>query len=1315
MVSIKIKETSNTPTARIVSPDLKTKANLLLDSGSEINIIKKPALPESAIINEQEIIEVRGITATSLVTLGQTIIQVAGHPVTFHVVDDSLLINQDGILGSEFFAKYGARLDYGQKHIKWGDIYIPFDTKEKIIVPKRSSVPCTINIANPEENEGFIPKIEPIKGVYFGNAVVKNHKGRGYLRIINTTSRDYEFTVPTIVIKKFATPTPPSHTTCNAVSASEGNRFDKIMELLRLEHLNEEEKRNVEALIRKNQDRFHLPGETLEGTDILQHEIATTDEIPINVKQYRYPPVHREEINRQIQELLETDVVESSTSPYNSPLWIVPKKPDSQGNKRWRMVIDYRKLNDKTIGDAYPLPNITEILDQLGSAKYFSTFDLASGFHQIRMSSKDAHKTAFSTPYGHFQFKRMPFGLKNAPATFQRLMNSILSGLQGIELFVYLDDIVIYSTSIHEHEIKFNQLMDRLRRAKLQLQPDKCEFLRHEVKYLGHVISENGVKPDPKKIEAVSNFPRPRKSKNIKQFLRLAGYYRRFIPNFSKVAKPLTQLLKKDVAFKWTENQENAFNTLKTALITEPILQYPDFSQPFNLTTDASGYAVGGILSQGPIGKDLPIAYASRLLNPAEQNYSTIEKECLAIVYSAMHFRPYLYGRKFTIITDHKPLVWMHSIKDPTSRIWKWKLKLADFEFDIIHKEGKANANVDALSRNPPEVCLPIRKREEDPPSRYPAPKRFELDTLTEDSPIFEVKPRELSQHNRPGKQGKISIRKHVTIEETPTKHFDHALAEIDVNTDEETITQEITDIDKTNEEEPPITIPEPIQQQGKDAMPAVLSELRILETRDSITRVNDHRIIFVDIHGTPIDKGALEMKEAGKLPYYRDLMLGRVILNQDSGKYIVSLPVKEDRNSPITPENILNSLKSLLDVVKENQLTSFSISKTNLEEIPWRYTIRKLKEVFMGETIAITICTGEIIIPPVEARSNIIREKHESPIAGHKGVTKTYQRVRQYYYWKTMKKEIQEYVRTCKECQLKKLTRIKTRQPMVLTDTPGKAFDKISMDIVGPLPQTQKGNKYILTIQDLLTKYSIGIPMAGISSAEIADVFVKQFICRFGSPRAILTDQGANFTSSLMKKVAKRFRIKRYTTSAYHPQSNGSIERSHHVLTEYLNLYIENSRNWDEWVELAMFSYNTSVHEGTKFSPHELVFGHLAREPTGEMITEENMEPTYSEYLRDLFDKIVTVQQMARENLIKSKLKSKEYYDRRINPQNFKIGDLVYLLKEPKRGKFSDQYSGPHRVLEILENQNVMIEVKGIPRTVHLNKLKLAHNRNKQ
>jgi len=400
--------------------------------------------------------------------------------------------------------------------------------------------------------------------------------------------------------------------------------------------------------------------------------------------------VHKEEINKQVGTLLHDSIIEPSTSPYNFPLWIVPKKADSAGNKRWRMVIDYRALNEKT--------NITDILDQLGNAKYFSVFDLASGFHQIPMDPKDAPKTAFSTPYGHYQFKRMPFGLillkcnsfhilsvyiapsesdvdfhntldeleavirragsrKNAPATFQRLMDNVLMGLQGNELFVYMDDIVIYARSLQEHVIKFERLMQCLRNANLKLQPDKCEFLHKEVAYLGHIIGSDGVRPDPNKVSAIFRFPIPRNQKNIKQFLGLIGYYRRFIPQFSKIARPLTDLLKKDRIFIWDNHQIEAFEKFKNALCTEPMLQYPDFTQPFNLTIDASRHVIGGILSQGKIGKDLPIAYVLRVLNKAEQNYSTIEKECLAIVFCTKHFRPYLYGRKFTITTDHKPLV----------------------------------------------------------------------------------------------------------------------------------------------------------------------------------------------------------------------------------------------------------------------------------------------------------------------------------------------------------------------------------------------------------------------------------------------------------------------------------------------------------------------------------------------------------------------------------------------------------------------------------------------------------------------------------
>ena len=264
-----------------------------------------------------------------------------------------------------------------------------------------------------------------------------------------------------------------------------------------------------------------------------------------------------------------------------------------------------------------------------------------------------------------------------------------------------MDDIVVYAESLMGHTIKMKNLLGRLKTAGLTLQPDKCLFLRKEVVYLGHVICEEGVRPDPQKIQAVFAFPQPKTQKNVKQFLGLAGYYRRFIKDFAKIARPLNNLLQKGVPFIWGEAQERAFKTLREILCTAPLLQYPDFNKPFIVTTDASDYALGAVLSQGEIGKDLPVAYASRAMIGAELNYSTTEKELLAMVYAVKHFRPYLYGRKFYLVTDHRPLVWLHNLKGPISRLARWRVLLSDYDYEIVHKPGRVNANADALSRNP--------------------------------------------------------------------------------------------------------------------------------------------------------------------------------------------------------------------------------------------------------------------------------------------------------------------------------------------------------------------------------------------------------------------------------------------------------------------------------------------------------------------------------------------------------------------------------------------------------------------------------------
>jgi hypothetical protein len=356
------------------------------------------------------------------------------------------------------------------------------------------------------------------------------------------------------------------------------DREKEIQTQLRLEHLNTEERKLLVQTCLDYQDIFYLPGNKLSSTDAAGHVINVEPRTePINTRPYRLPETQKLEVDKQVKKLLQEEIIEESLSPWNSPILVIPKKLDASGQQKLRLVVDYRKLNEKTIGNAYPLPDITEILDQLGQAKYFSCLDLAMGYHQIDMDPSDIDKTAFSTKEGHWAYKRMPFGLKTAPATFQKMMKNVLSGLTGTRCFVFLDDIVIYANSLVDHDRKLRDVFRRLRKYNLKLQPDKCEFLQKEVTFLGHKISECRVKPDARKVESVKNFPTLKTVKQLKSFVSLVGYYRKFIPQFSKIAAPLHKLLKKDAKYMWEESHEVAFHTLKQKLTSPPILQYPDF------------------------------------------------------------------------------------------------------------------------------------------------------------------------------------------------------------------------------------------------------------------------------------------------------------------------------------------------------------------------------------------------------------------------------------------------------------------------------------------------------------------------------------------------------------------------------------------------------------------------------------------------------------------------------------------------------------------------------------------------------------------
>ncbi|KAD7479067.1 hypothetical protein E3N88_02203 [Mikania micrantha] len=407
-----------------------------------------------------------------------------------------------------------------------------------------------------------------------------------------------------------------------------------------------------------------------------------------------------QELSNQLQELLDKGFIRPSFSPWGAPVLFVKKKDGT-----FRMCIDYRELNKLTIKNRYPLPRIDDLFDQLQGAQYFSKIDLRSGYHQLRIQEEDIPKTAFRTRYGHYEFMVMPFGLTNAPAVFMDLMNRVCKPYLDQFVIVFIDDILIYSKNEKEHEQHLRTVLELLKEEQLYAKFSKCEFWLREVQFLGHVINSNGIHVDPAKIEAIKNWDVPTTPTEIRSFLGLAGYYRRFISNFSKIALPLTKLTQKSEPFVWTHKQEEAFQTLKQRLCNAPILTLPEGSDDFVVYCDASHQGLGCVLMQ----RDKVIAYASRQLKIHEKNYTTHDLELGAVVFALKIWRHYLYGTKCTIFTDHKSLQHIFDQKELNMRQRRWVELLNDYDCVIKYHPGKANVVADALSRK--ERVKPLRVR----------------------------------------------------------------------------------------------------------------------------------------------------------------------------------------------------------------------------------------------------------------------------------------------------------------------------------------------------------------------------------------------------------------------------------------------------------------------------------------------------------------------------------------------------------------------------------------------------------------------------
>lgn len=561
-------------------------------------------------------------------------------------------------------------------------------------------------------------------GLLASPALLSVTRGTTYVPVVNVGTRDVLLYPRTILgnLSNTQVVTLPSGVTevglVTATSSSQtvGSSIADQIEAIDLGALSSEDQGTARDLLRRYSGVFSTHEGDLGCTDLICHEIPLLDDAPVRQRYRRIHPSEYEVAKAHINQLLESHIIRESSSPYASPIVLVKKKDGSL-----RMCVDYRRLNAKTRKDAFPLPRIEESLDSLAGARWFSAMDLASGYNQVPVAEKDRAKTAFCTPFGLFEWNRMPFGLCNAPGTFQRLMQRLFGDQQCQTLLLYLDDIVIFSSTVAQHLERMDVVLGRLQREGLKAKLSKCAFFQREVHYLGHVISSKGVSTDPSKIEAVADWRQPATVSDLRSFLGFASYYRRFVEGFAKMAAPLHALVAELAGTKakraslriverqfpslWSEQCQLSFEALKRKLTAAPVLAYADFSLPFILEVDASHSGLGAVLSQEQEGGVRPVAFASRGLRPTERNmsnYSSMKLEFVALKWAMTEkFREYLLGHRCLVYTDNNPLAHLSSAKLGAVE-QRWASELAPFDFEIKYRSGRSNRNADALSRQHP-------------------------------------------------------------------------------------------------------------------------------------------------------------------------------------------------------------------------------------------------------------------------------------------------------------------------------------------------------------------------------------------------------------------------------------------------------------------------------------------------------------------------------------------------------------------------------------------------------------------------------------
>ena len=692
-------------------------ANLLIDTGATVTIINTKLfkqMPDVSLSPSQR--DILTANGESLQVEGRAVVDIQFENFQCSNIAVIANINVDGILGLDFMRSQSATIDIERNIVKvqghelgvqmLGQIgCYRVSVSETVTLPPRTesiidgkvedNVPVSFEVGLVEPTDDFRKADKAL----VGRALVSN-SNRIPLRLMNVSSEPKILYQGTIIAKVSPVDEIQSAESTDGQIAENVPIHLKDLYGKSVKDLTVSQAKRVSELLQKYGNIFSKDDADYGRTNKVKHQIEIENAKPVKEPPRRVPYHLQGDYDKAIDDMLAKNVIEPSTSPWAAGVVLVKKKDGSI-----RFCVDYRKLNRLTVKDAYPLPRIDDSLNQMSGAKWFCTLDLCSGYWQVEVEPRDRPKTGFVTRKGLFQFQVMPFGLCNAPATFERLMETVLAGLQWDICLIYLDDIIVYGRDFDEVIKNLSAVFERLLSAGLKLKPRKCKLFAREVEYLGHIVSEKGISTDPNKIEAVKTWSEPTNVTELRSYVGFCSYYRRYIENFAEIAKPLHKLTQKGKAFVWSDDCQQAFDKLKNKLITAPVLAHPDFTQSFILDTDASAQSIGAVLSQIQNGHERVIAFASRSLTKAERRYCVTRKELLAVVFFTKYFKHYLLGRKFLVRTDHSSLRWLLNFKNPDGQMARWLEILSAYEMEIQHRPGRKHANADGLSRLPCKQC----------------------------------------------------------------------------------------------------------------------------------------------------------------------------------------------------------------------------------------------------------------------------------------------------------------------------------------------------------------------------------------------------------------------------------------------------------------------------------------------------------------------------------------------------------------------------------------------------------------------------------